>query len=412
MSYSLLSVSSMYQGSLDAFYEGNPDIVHSDYVTNYSALIADSTEFVASYTRTFSRLGLKVHAIISNDETLQNKWRDDHQVKTKGRDKLIIQQIEYYRPEILWIEDFRFIDLDELVTLKERVRSIKLIIGYHCAPISRETLSKLQKADLTITCTPGIKEQLEQAGINAHLVYHGFDTDLSLKKVRLPIISGSPVVFTGSLYQGEGYHNDRIDLIEYLLEQGVKIDLFGNIESRGRIYAKKVLSLAYRILTALKISNPERLCKALNWGKVSVRHYPQSIIKSVRKPVFGAELYNLISNAQIVLNSHAEVAGNYAGNMRLFEVTGNGSCLITDNKLNMSDLFEPDKEVIVYNDREDCANKIMWLLANETERIRIAEAGKERTLRDHTVEKRCKQIIQIITSEMGSDKTYNRSLIN
>ena len=401
MSYRMLSVSSMYPGFLDAFYNDNPDLIPADYEANYKALMADSTEFAASYSRTLSRLGMSVHTIISNDDILQKKWGAEHLIKAKGKEKIIIQQIKYYQPKILWIEDFRFIDIDTLSALKERVSSIKLIIGYHCAPISASTLRKLQKTDMTITCTPGIKKQLEDSGVNAYLVYHGFDTDLSDKNVNEPIVPSSPVVFTGSLYQGEGYHNDRIDLIEYLIGRGIKIDLFGNIESGCRIGVKKGLNLIYRALKKLKIGQPKRYCSALKWGRSPVRQYPQPIIESVRRPVFGAELYSMIRNTQIVLNSHAEVAGDYAGNMRLFEVTGNGSCLLTDNKLNMADLFEPGKEVVVYNDGEDCANKIKWLLENETERIKIARAGQQRTLKDHTVEIRCRIIMEIIRREMG-----------
>jgi spore maturation protein CgeB len=86
--------------------------------------------------------------------------------------------------------------------------------------------------------------------------------------------------------------------------------------------------------------------------------------------------------------------------MRLFEATGVGSCLLTDNKANMSDLFDINKEVVVYNSPGDCVARVKWLLENEEERKKIAIAGQKRTLESHTVEARCKSILEIINKEI------------
>jgi spore maturation protein CgeB len=101
------------------------------------------------------------------------------------------------------------------------------------------------------------------------------------------------------------------------------------------------------------------------------------------------------------LNMHVGVAGDYAGNMRIFEVTGVGSCLLTDNKKNIGELFETDKEILVYNSTEDCLEKIKWLSDHEEERKKIADEGHWKTLKYHTVENRCKQIHEIISKELG-----------
>jgi len=111
-------------------------------------------------------------------------------------------------------------------------------------------------------------------------------------------------------------------------------------------------------------------------------------------------MYNFLKNSRIILNIHGEVAGNYAGNMRLFEATGVGSCLLTDNKKNMDDLFEKDTEVVVFDNFEDCIEKVKWLMDNEDKRKEIAHLGQMRTLKSHTVEKRCKLIIDIICREL------------
>jgi spore maturation protein CgeB len=102
---------------------------------------------------------------------------------------------------------------------------------------------------------------------------------------------------------------------------------------------------------------------------------------------------------------HIGVAGNFAGNMRLFEVTGVGSCLLTDNKKNLADLFDVGNEIVVYDNPQDCIEKAKWLLENEQERKKIAAAGNKKTLEKHTVENRCKLILDIIDQELNERST-------
>jgi spore maturation protein CgeB len=111
-------------------------------------------------------------------------------------------------------------------------------------------------------------------------------------------------------------------------------------------------------------------------------------------------MLNLFRNSKIVLNYHIGVAGDFAGNMRMFEVTGVGSCLLTDNKKNMRDLFDTDTEVVVYDNEDDCVAKVKWLLDHEKERKSIGLSGQQKTLKYHTVENRCSQIIDILNNEL------------
>ncbi|MFO0210108.1 MAG: glycosyltransferase, partial [Pseudanabaena sp.] len=83
-------------------------------------------------------------------------------------------------------------------------------------------------------------------------------------------------------------------------------------------------------------------------------------------------------------------------NMRLFETTGVGSCLITDWKQNINDLFEPDREVVTYRSSSECIEKVKWLLSNPLEAEKIAKAGQHRTLKDHTFDIRSVQLDLII----------------
>lgn len=404
MSLKLLAVSSMYPGSLTKFYHEFQGIEDANYVDYYNTLFSFSTEFVASYVSTFCKLGIDASAIIANDKIFQKKWNEQFSKKSIVDKRLIYKQICEIKPDILWIEDLRYVSVNDLVEVRENLNYVKLIIAYHCAPFDSDILKKLECCDFVITCTPGLRIEFEKEGIRSFLVYHGFDSSIlsDLKSEEGHFLHN--VIFSGSLSQGEGYHRERITLINHLLKNGIKLSLYVNIESHLRIFVRRVLYLMNRALKNIGISKQAGLLRFLKYGKVPVSYYPHLILKALKKPEYGSEMYQLLMNSRIVLNNHGTVAGNYAGNMRIFEATGVGSCLLTDAKSNLKDLFDINNEIVVYHDAEECADKIKWLLENEEERKLIALAGQRRTLQYHTVESRCKDIIEIIQSELKNQK--------
>lgn len=396
----LLNVSSMYSGSLDRFYNMNPEIIKESYTSHCEILLADSTEFAASYTKFFRLNGFEASAIIVNDNLLQNKWLNENKTY-KGKINIVFSQILKASPDILWIEDFRYISADLLDKIRTEVSSIKLIIAYHCAPWNSMILQKLKKCDFVITCTPGLKQELETEGAKAYLVYHGFDDEIFMRMNAAPETKTIDVLFSGSISQGIGYHSERLELISHLLERGINLSLYLNLESNRKISLRIILFHLNSLLKVIGINKPEKYFKLFESGKSRAEYYPANILKTVNKPEYGTDMYRLIQNSRIVLNNHGEVAGDYAGNMRLFEATGAGSCLLTDNKSNLKDLFDIGNELVVYHDPEECAEKILWLLKNEEVRKNIAIAGQKRTLRCHTVDMRCKEIIEIINKELS-----------
>ena len=214
MSFKLLSISSMYSGYLDSFYAKYPEITTKSYNEHLLALLEDSTEFVASYNRTFRKLEVDANCIITNDKYLQKKWALENGLNTDKQEEIIFEQVKLFSPEILWIENMGHIKQDLLNTIRNQVKSIKLIIGYHCAPFNQNVLEVLNGVDFLITCTPGLKSIIENKGKKTFLVYHGFDKEL-LKKIQDENgILRNDLIFSGSLISGGDFHSKRTDLIE------------------------------------------------------------------------------------------------------------------------------------------------------------------------------------------------------
>lgn len=390
----------MYQGYINSFYVKN-DTGNLNYTEHYNLIMTDTTEFAGSYTRTFLKLGVDAKCIITNDNRLQDKWKIENNFSSGKYSDLIYKQAEDFKPDILWIEDMSYLEKDWFIKVRKELKSVKLILAYHCAPYTKDLLAKLNNADVIITCTPGLKRAFENEGMKAHLVYHGFDSSLLSRIPQNTDTAGMNFVFSGSLITGGSFHNARINLIENLVKEKVDISLYVTLEKQYRIRAKQLIFTFSEILKKLRLGSLKNKFRIFEYGNAPVKTYSPDLLSRNHTPFYGIDMYKLFSRSKIVLNIHIGVAGNYAGNMRIFEVTGVGSCLLTDNKENMKDLFDTEREVVVYDSPEDCIKKVKWLLEHDKEREAIAKAGQKKTLEMHTVENRCKAIIDIINKELS-----------
>lgn len=78
-----------------------------------------------------------------------------------------------------------------------------------------------------------------------------------------------------------------------------------------------------------------------------------------------------------------------------FEVPMSGGLYLTQDNPELSLVYEVGKEILTYKNEKDCAEKIMWLLANPEQAAKILEAGRKRALKNHTMEKRFERIFRL-----------------
>jgi len=65
-----------------------------------------------------------------------------------------------------------------------------------------------------------------------------------------------------------------------------------------------------------------------------------------------------------------------------------GVFYLTEDNAELKNFYKSDKELIFYNDKEDLSDKIKYYLANDNEREKIAKAGRDRAIKEHSWEKR------------------------
>ncbi len=147
----------------------------------------------------------------------------------------------------------------------------------------------------------------------------------------------------------------------------------------------------------MKVICPIVLNSAVHKNRVAIIDYLVSRgIEIDTTTYWGMEYYRAIREADVVINVHGDSIKE-ACNKRLFEVTGMGTCLLTDNLLGLDKLFKKHTEVAVFNNKYDCYLAIKYLEKHPKIRESIAKAGQRRTIQGHTTKRRLGQWNEIFS---------------
>lgn len=367
----ILVLNTDYPVFTEWLYRSNPGLEAKSYEEQQRARM-DSLFGVADfYSRNLRNLGHESWTITADNERLQRTWAGEHGLPLPPRFRwkiarkkrlipwllrdpdtswfyaILAEQIRWYRPDILLNLALVQIDADFLKKMRE---SAKLLVGQVASPFTMR--EDYRNYDVILSSLPAFVETFRDAGIPAELHRLAFEPSILERLGRVD--ETTPVSFIGSLSH---MFQERIYWLEYVCSH-VPV----------RVWSAHIENLA--------IDSPIRAAHA--------------------GTVWGIEMYKVIRGSKITLNHHIDVAGPHANNLRLFEATGAGSLLITDSKQNLNQLFEPEREAVVYRSAEECVEKIEYFLKNDKEREAIALNGQKRTLRDHTYRIRMEELLLIL----------------
>jgi hypothetical protein len=266
--------------------------------------------------------------------------------------KILLAQVEDFRPDVILNQAVSEVRSELLLQMKPYT---KLIVGQIASPLPDN--EDYRAYDLMISSLPNFVEHYRKLGIPAQLNRLGFD-----RRVLQPV--GAPardvdVSFVGSLSLA---HPERARLVEWLAAQ-TRLDIWGN--GIGQFPSSSAIN----------------------------RHY--------HGEVWGIDMFTALARSKITVNNHIDIAGNHANNMRLYEATGMGCLLLTDRKSDIAELFEPGREIICYDSAEECLELIHYYSKNETERARIAAAGQQRTITQHSYVSRTAELLDIFRSRIA-----------
>ncbi len=355
----ILLLADYYTQYLADFYRHN-DLTGLNYDDHLHALLADYFGSFGSYYNYFKKIGHDVCLIIGNDYQLQAKWLREQNINVTAckanKKKVVRMQIEAFNPDVFFIGSM----FDYYGKFLKAVSGItRNIFAWIACPYPSDL--DFSHIKCIISSHPGFVEKFRQKGLNSEWLKVAFDADI-IRHLENRKTKG--VVFVGGLSQK--IHKNRVCALEYLAGQGLNLELYGyGLEKSIWPFRKSLLQPYYR------------------------------------SEVWGLNMYRLLNASKISLNFHIDVAGNTAGNMRMYEATGCNSLLITENYQWIDRLFKPDEEIITFKSHHDLCDKIIYYLTHDKEREEISKKGHLACLERHGYDKRIKEFEKILLSYSG-----------
>lgn len=410
----LLKLGIYHPTYLRDFYGERPQLETQAYSIQHDALIEDCFGSSDFWTQGLNKLDYQTADLIANAEPLQKRWARENDLSFDDNNwlfEIAAAQIKKFRPDVLLVADYSTFTADFLRNIKRECASIRLVLGWCGAPYN--DASVFVEWDVVLSCIPELVDDFRSRGHRSFHVNHAFAPRILDK---LDSTSSSPPVdfaFVGSILKQSRFHLERERILSELVRK-TDLQIWSEIKSPSFKRQRNgfVRRKAFEAVSAANNAGvPQNLINALplvrrvaNWKPPQTVEpdIDRRITNRTRPPVFGVKMFQLLRRSRVVLNTHIDVSPLSASNMRLFEATGAGACLLTDWKENLAQLFEPDKEVLTYRSAEECAEKVRYILAREPERRAIAAAGQRRTLREHNFDNRAARIDEIIMEYFAS----------
>ena len=401
-----------YPEYVQQFYSRRPGLATESYADQHRALMNDCFLWSDFWSVALRELGYESEEVVANIEPMQKRWAAENDVASDQSQwlyQIVLAQIKQFQPDILFVTDYSTFSAAFIRQIRSEVPSIRLVLGWCGAPYRDGSI--FNEYDLVLCCIPELVEHFRAQGHTSHHLNHSFSPRV-LERIDVDSEANIDFGFMGSIVKREQFHNQRekllLDLIELTdLRLWTDVPLITPRERR----AVAARQLAYDAVSAAqRMGVPQSVLaatpvvqKVTHWRQRPVLSEPMNprLVERAKRPLFGVEMFQKLHETKVALNSHIDISPVSASNIRLFEATGVGSCLLTDNKSNLATLFEPDKEVVAYDSAAECAEKVRYLLDHENERRAIAEAGQRRTLRDHTFKQRAGELDRIIRARLG-----------
>lgn len=389
MSYRFLVVTAGSPAFLSQFYQQQPQTSSFAYQEQLDALLFESFGWSDAYALNLRRLGHEAETLVVNAPGLQARWAAEHgraatarqmrlltrlegQRELGGRGlgdaalgtlrtqqrrllhEVFLAQVKDYRPDVI------------LVQLRTPITAAVLRAARaYCRLIVGQIASRFP----AYTDLFGVYDLL----ISSFPHYVRFFNDCGLRSAYLPL--AFEPVFLERCHRRYGDARERTWPAVFV----------GSVSDQHRERVRWLETLAARKDVTIWLSHD------VGWRSLN---YSDQLRQVSRPPVHGLEMYDVYRRARIGLNAHAELSGPYANIMRMYEITGAGSMLLTEDRRNLPELFEPGKEVVTYTGIDDCLAKLDYYLAHEDERAAVAEAGRRRTYAEHLYVHRAQTIAE------------------
>lgn len=378
-----------YSDSLRATALAHPDHAQWDW-PRYKAHIDRVNYYYAGYERCHAALGNPCLTAPVNANSYLQRWALHLGLDPSGTaEDLTLRLLAQHQPEVLMCSA---VQLRLIRRLRSELPSLRLLLTPANSP--GLPIEALRASDGVVSCIPEVAQRLRSDGLRAEHIHHGFATHVLEAVGPPPQQVSTELLFAGGIFRGSDFHLERERLLLRLVRQ-VPMAILSPAQAGLSAQAQRRLwlrRLAYVGSYPLRWLPPLRRALAttpLLGEALSLPEYPPDsvhpeLFPRLQPARYGIDMFERLRQSQVVLNTHIDLSPQSASNMRLFEATGIGACLLTDAKSNLGELFTPDSEVVAYTSAEDCAQRARWLLNHPAECAAIGQRAQARVLRDHT----------------------------
>jgi len=365
----ILIIDSYYPVFLGDLYREHEDLERRPYSEQWRLLMDACFGTADFYSSNLAKLGHEAAELVCNAAPLQRRWAQEHGLRLKETTwrlrmrrgivptlirrpsrwlyEVLAAQVKTFRPDVVHFQNPAGTDPALLREIRPCVRLLTAQIASLYPPST-----DFSQYDFILSSFPHYVKRFKEQGLSAYYFQLAFEPTI-LNRLRPG--PARDIVFVGGMSL---VHGERVRFFEELVRQ-VPLDWWG--------YGLENLA-------------PDSPLRSFYLGSA-----------------WGLAMYGKLLNARVTINQHPDVVvENYANNMRLYEATGVGTLLITDQKINLADIFAPGKEVLAYRSAQECAEMARYYLDHEEERKTIARAGQERTLREHTYLHRMQEFLEIV----------------
>jgi spore maturation protein CgeB len=281
---------------------------------------------------------------------------------TKDAFKKVFEFVKSSKP------DFILHTKDELpAEIFQELRSLtKIIQWYPDLPIHPSLPPYVRAADVFITMAEGLVEEFQKYNTNVFWLTQAFEPSFfMIREITSEDIRtfSAEVAFAGNLGSKPQYL-DRREKLKRIIQEGFQLKWWGPKLPRK-------LSAIPLIL-----------------GKIG-RSYGGKFI-------WGEEYAKVAQLSKVFVAFDSQPHIRKSMSARMYTAVGCGAFYLCQHVEGIEEVLVPGSEIVTFRSEQEMIDMIRYYLKNEEERKRIARAGRERILKDHTYEIRTKELLRII----------------
>jgi hypothetical protein len=417
---------------------------------SYAQAVSRYQQYKFTYTNGLTKalrsLGVEAQDYYYNSNALCTQWLSECAPNLLPyRDRLFwfaaLDYLKRAEPDVLFLQhlpDERVLPRGWITEAKRYCRLIVIHFGFPLHP------QQIDEIDVLLMASPGFKSIYADLPARFKGVfYHYVDHE------EAQLVSGAErdigIAFAGSSGFGRPNHKIRLNLLRSLLGEGLldvawldeRSDLTAALPDRA-VFAHignslstlpdaAILSFANQVVLAAReqpdsfLARHAKVLLGTAEEKLLDRYSQQnaglgSIFSSrtssllvsdltlaerfptrVRGSVEGRDYFQALRSVKCCINIHTERADGFAANIRLFEATGCGALLVTEDAPNIRELFS-DNEVLTYRTERELKELLSVVRKWPHWCEQMAMQGREKALAAHTSLQRAKQLLELLAS--------------